>query len=450
MRDVYDLIVIGSGSGGMAAAKRAASRGADVALFEENTVGGTCVARGCMPKKFLYYASQRIHEIQANGPVGLDAEVSEVNWSNIIDHELAVVDDLIEANREGIEDYDRIDLIEAHAELVDDDTVRVNGETVETQGVVLATGASPSIPPIDGAQYGITSDEFLRDHTLPYSMAFVGGGYISVEFASILNSFGVDVTIFQRPDHLIPNYDRDLGRSLEEQFGERGIDVNTGCEVTSIDKSGRSYVLRFDGDGTGSFTADRVLLATGRDPNTEDLGLENVGLEPNATGGLDVDSKLRTEVDSIYAVGDLNQTLPFTPVAIREGKVAAENAVKGTSESMNYDAIPSAVFTRPQLASVGLGESEARDQFDTVQTASSNFKPFSSSVRREGGEVYIKLVYGGEEKRLVGLHLLGPDASEIIQGFALAIRNGVTQDDLKNFPGIHPTVAEEVFSTKPE
>lgn len=450
MTDTYDVVVIGAGSGGMAAAKRAASRNADVALVEEQTVGGTCVARGCMPKKFLYYAAERMHEIQAAGPAGLESEATDVRWSDIIEHEQSIVEDLIASNRDGVEQYDCIDLIEGHATLESRDRVTVGDRTLSAETIILATGASPSRPPIDGAQYGVTSDEFLRDHTLPYSMAIVGGGYISVEFAAILNTFGVEVAIFQRPDQLLPEYDADLAGCLEEQFRDRGISVNTNHEVSSIEKSGRSYVLRFSGDDTGSYAAERVLLATGREPNTGDLGLENVGLETTEEGAIDVDGTMRTDVDSIFAVGDLNRHLPFTPVAIREGKIAAENALTDGREIINYQAIPSAVFTRPQIGSVGVSEGEARGRHDTVQVAEKRFKPFSAAVHREGGEVYIKLIYVGEERRLEGLYVLGPNAPEIVQGFALAIRQGVTQEDLKEFPGIHPTVAEEVFSTKPE
>ncbi|MFB6346482.1 MAG: NAD(P)/FAD-dependent oxidoreductase [bacterium] len=450
MTEDYDVIVIGAGSGGMAASKRAAKRGATVALIEGRTVGGTCVARGCMPKKFLYYASKRLSEVNANGPAGLQAEPTEISWSDIIDHELSVVEDLIQANREGVEDYDRIELIEGRARLLDKDTVNVNGESLTAGSIILATGSSPKEPPIDGAEYGIMSDDFLKDHTLPYSMGFVGGGYIAVEFASVLQTFGVDVTIFQRPETLLPNYDSVIGRAIEKRFEERGIDVNTGTEVQSIEKAGRSYHLKFNGDRQGSFTADRVLLAVGRESNTEDLGLDNIGLEPAEDKSIEVDDGLRTDVDSVYAVGDLNGRYPFTPVAIREGKIAAENAVDGSDRTVNYDDVPTAVFTQPQAGSVGLSEAKARKEHDSITVAKKSFKPFSAAVRREQGEVRIKLIYEDTYDRLIGLHVIGPDASEIVQGFGLALRQGVTMSDIKDFPGIHPTVAEEIFSTKPD
>jgi glutathione reductase (NADPH) len=445
----YDVLVIGAGSGGMAAAKRAASRGASVGIVEGRTVGGTCVARGCMPKKFLVLASRRMREIQANGPNGLDAEVTGLDWADLIDHEQAIVDDLIGANRDGLTDRDNIDVIEGYATFQSHQHLEIDGEDYEADQVIIATGMKPSRPPIEGVEHGMTSDEFLRNHNLPQSMAMVGGGYIAVEFASVLNEFGVDVTIFQRPDHLIKEHDHDMSEALEERLEEKGIDVHTGTEVQKIEKVERTYRLNVDRDGEeGRFGADRVLVAAGREPNTDELGLENLDLKLDH-GFVPVDDFMRTEIDGVFAVGDITGEQHFTPVAIAEGKVAGDNAVTETDTTVDYRAIPSAVFTTPEVGTVGLTESEARKQYDQVQPARKTFRPFSAAVRREPGETTVKLVYAGSEDQLVGLHVLGPHASEIVQGFALAMRQGVSMDDLRDFPGVHPTIAEEVFSTKP-
>lgn len=448
MSNSYDVLVIGAGSGGMAAAKRAAERGASVGIVEGRTVGGTCVARGCMPKKFLVLASRRMREIQAGGPNGLKADVTRLDWTDLIDHEQGVVEDLIDANRDGLTDRENIDVIEGYATFREPRELEIDGDIFEADQVIIATGMKPSRPPIDGVEHGITSDEFLRDHNLPRSMAMVGGGYIAVEFASILHEFGVDVTIFQRPEHLLKKHDDDMSEALEEQFEQRGIEVHTNTEVQSIEKVERTYRLNVDRDGEqGRFGADRVLVAAGREPNTDQLGLENLDLTLDH-GFVPVDDFMRTEIDGLFAVGDITGEKHFTPVAIAEGKVAGNNAVTETDTTVDYRAIPSAVFTTPEVGTVGLTESEARDQYELVKPARKSFRPFSSAVRREPEETSIKLVYAGEENQLVGLHVLGPHASEIVQGFALAMRNGVVMEDLKDFPGVHPTIAEEIFSTK--
>lgn len=449
MVEGYDVLVIGAGSGGMAAAKRAASRGVRVGIVEARTAGGTCVARGCMPKKFLVLASRRMREVRAGGPHGLQSEVTELDWADVIDHEQAVVEDLIDTNREGLTERENIELIEGYATFVDERTVEVDGTRYRAGKIIVATGLRPAKPPIDGVEHGITSDEFFGDHSLPFSMAMVGGGFVAVEFASLLSHFGVDVTIFQRPDSLIKAHDSDITQALEEQLENRGITVHTNTEVQSIDRQDRTYVVNVEKGGEpGRFSAKRVLVAAGRRPNTDELGFENLDLTLD-NGFIPVDDAMRTELDGVYAVGDVTGKKPFTPVAVAEGKVAGDNAAGEEHETVDYRAIPSAVFTDPEIGSVGLTEEEARERYDRVKPAKKAFRPFSSVVRRESEETTIKLVYAGEEDELVGLHVLGPHASEMVQGFAVAMRKGVGMEDLKDFPGIHPTIAEEIFSTKP-
>lgn len=448
MSNTYDVLVIGAGSGGMATAKRAAGNGKTVGVIENRTAGGTCVARGCMPKKFLVLASRRMREIQAGGPHGLEAEVTELSWTDIIDHEQSIVDDLIDSNRDGLTDREGIDLIDGKATFLDNNRLEVGGESYEAENIVIATGLRPTKPPIEGVEYGLTSDEFLTERTLPYSMAIVGGGYIGVEFASVLDFFGVDVTIFQRPDFLINGHDRDMAKNLKSRFQDRGIEVMTGSEVQKIEKVDRNYVLEYSRNGNRNrFRTDRVLVSAGRRPNTDQLGLEKTGLDSDG-GFISTDSTLETEVDGLYAVGDVNGHKQFTPVAIAEGKVAAEN-IAGNDDEIDYSAVPAAVFTTPEIGSVGLSENEAENNFDAIQTATKSFRPFSSVVRREPEETTIKIIYEGDDRRVVGLHVIGPHASEMVQGFAPGMRNGLYQDDFKDFPGIHPTIAEEIFSTKP-
>lgn len=449
MDEEYDFVVIGAGSGGMAAAKKAASRNFSVALIEEKTVGGTCVARGCMPKKFLFIAAKKIRSALSSGPAGFETEPRNLDWADLIDHEQNVVDGLIDSNRDGVEQYDNINLIEGTATLEGEHRLTVNEQIIQFDKLVIASGMRPAPPPIDGKKYGITSDEFLQDHNLPNIIAIVGGGYIGVEFASILNAFGVEVKIFQRPSHLIDNHDVDIAEELEAQLKEKGIQIYTDSEVQSIEKVGQAYrVSVAHNSRSASYTTDRVLLATGRKPNTEELNLEEAGIQTD-NGFVDVDDSFRTSLDHVFAVGDVNGRMPFTPVAIAEGKTAAINAIHDEHETVQYDYIPTAVFTHPEIGSVGLSEQQAKKRFSEIETATGQFKPFEKAVKGEKGEVFMKLIYRAEDDRLVGLHVLGPESPEIVQGFSIAMKKGLFKEDLRDYPGIHPTLAEELFTVKP-
>lgn len=449
----YDVIVIGAGSGGMAAAKRAASYGASVAVIENRTVGGTCVARGCMPKKFLVIASEKIRDVQSDGPRGFGSSVTDLEWNELIDHEQGVVSDLIDINRDGLVSYEGVEVIEGTARLEGAGRVRVDGEVIECEKLVLAMGQQPSRPSIPGAEHALTSDEFLRYPEKPDSMAVVGGGYISVEFACVLNAFGVEVEVFQRPDYLIKDHDRDVSSALKEAMQDQGIQVHTSCEVDRIrpmDSGQEQYRLHYTKNGgEGVAEAEKVLMAAGRTPNTEGMGLSDVGVE-RENGYIRVNEHFETSVSGVYAVGDVNGIMEFTPVAIAEGKVAAANAVREERGTLNREAIPHAVFSHPPIGSSGLTERAARERYSEVEVGTKEFTPFSATVKGQSETTFMKVIYGGEEKRLVGLHVMGPHGPEMVQGFALAIRTGARQEHLADFPGIHPTVAEEIFSTKPD
>lgn len=449
--DQYDAVVIGAGSGGMASAKRMAGEGASVAVVEERTAGGTCVARGCMPKKFLVIASELAMDHEADGPRGFNSKGMDVTWSELIDHEQAIVDDLVDINRDGIEAYDSIDLIDGRGTFTESGTVRVNDRELWADTTVIATGLKPARPPIEGADLGQTSDEFLRDPTLPESVVIVGGGYIGVEFGSVLDAFGVDVEIIHRPETLIKQHDTDVAEALREQFERRGINVMTSTEVQGIEEARDGYCVSYEENGSSVDTteADRVIMATGRRPNVSELGLDRVGVEQSDRGYIKVDDNFETSVDGIYAVGDINGSHQFTPVAIREGKTAANHALGKPATPPDYDTVPTAVFTHPEIGSVGLTERQANERYDDVTVATKTFTPYSATVKGTDEETFIKLLYEGEENRLIGLHVFGPSASELVQGFAVAMRKGTTMDDFRDFPGVHPTVAEEIFSTKP-
>jgi glutathione reductase (NADPH) len=448
----YDVVVIGAGSGGMATAKRAARNGASVAVVEERTVGGTCVARGCMPKKFLVIAAKKMKLAQRSGPRGLDTSVENVSWSDLIDHDQAVVDDLIDINRDGLVDVDGVDLIEGRGTLTGDGSVSVGDEELTYEHLVLAPGLRPSRPPIEGVEHGQTSDEFLQDRERPESMVIVGGGYIGVEFGSVMDAFDVDVEMIHRPDQLIKNHDRDVANALREEFERRGITVRTSAEARAIEPDGDQYQVTYYHDGENhDTTADRVLVATGRHPQLSGMGLEEAGVELDDRGFVKTDGALRTTADDIYAVGDVNGQYQFTPVAILEGKTVGDRITGESSSPIDYDPIPSAVFTYPEIGSAGLTEATARERHgDDITVATKSFTPFSATVTGVDESTFIKLIYAGSDDELIGVHVLGPSASELVQGFSLAMKRGATMSDLKDFPGVHPTVTEEVFSAKPD
>lgn len=447
----YDLVVMGAGSGGMAAAKKASRNGARVAVIESRTVGGTCVARGCMPKKFLVIASEKARDSQSPGPRGLSSRLNGTDWSELIEHEQAVVDDLIDLNRDGLVDYDGVTLIEGIAHFIDDRSIEVKDRTIGFEKAVIATGLRPARPPIEGAELGLTSDEFLQHPELPDSVVFVGGGYIGVEFASILEAFGVEVQILHRPPHLIKQHDSDVADFLADQFRDRELEVKTEAEVQAIREQKDGYEVEYTHRGnTYTSESEQVIIATGRRPNVEDIGLEDAGVELDGSGFVEVDDRFRTTNESIYAVGDVIGKAQYTPVAIREGKIAADHAFGDGEDRIDYDTVPTAVFSHPTIGSVGLSEEEARSRHsDSVVVASKQFTPYSATVKGTTDKTFIKVIFGKENRALLGLHVCGPHASEIVQGFALAMKTGATQDDLKDFPGVHPTVAEEIFSAKP-
>ncbi|MFB6357041.1 MAG: NAD(P)/FAD-dependent oxidoreductase [bacterium] len=450
MSDLH-VVVIGAGSGGMAAAKKASREGAEVTIVENRTVGGTCVARGCMPKKFMVISSEIMRDIRTDGPDGIDRSLEGLNWSELIDHQRAVVRDLIGINRESIDDYEGIRRLEGTATISEPGVVSVDGSKIEYDRLIIATGLHPSRPPIEGVELGQTSGDFLQDRTRPDSVVIVGGGYIGVEFACVLNAFGTDVTVLHRPPHLVKNYDNEIADQLESSMSNRGIEVRTSTEVTAIHEREEEYRVQFETeDGPDYRDCERPLLAVGRSPNTDNIGLGHLDVQLDPAGYIKVDDTYRTDEGNVFAVGDVNGEYQFTPVAIKEGKTAAVNAVQGTQNTADLTAVPTAVFTDPPIGSAGLSEAEAREQFgENVEIATKSFTPFSSTVRRETGTTFIKLVYTGNNKSLKGIHILGPHAPEIVQGFSMAIRQGVTQEDFKDYPGIHPTIAEEIFSTRP-
>lgn len=446
----FDMIIVGAGIAGIKAAKRASELGANVGLVEKGAVGGTCPVWGCMPKKFMFVAADKRRRANSPGPRGFDLEVTESNWAELIEHERSVAYQLGSNYASKIDRDERIELIEGHARLGPEGGVRVDGEPYDADRVLLTPGLRAAQPPIEGVEHGQTSRGFFQDSTLPDAAVIVGGGYIGVELAAILETFGTEVTILEMESQLIPQYDRDVAEHLAEQLEHRGIDVRTSSAAKAIEPLEEGYRVSYEHDGKNrQADGDRVLVVAGRVPNTDDLGFEEAGVELDEQGFIRVDETYETTVPGVYAAGDVIGKPQLTPAATREGRTAVENALKGTEKTLDFSTLPCAVFTHPPVAMSGMTEEEARESYDRIRVGTSQFQPFDATVRDLGEETFIKTVFAGDDERLVGLHVVGESAYEIVQGFGLAMELGCTRKDLEDFSGVHPTLGDEVCSTLP-
>ena len=445
----FDLITIGAGSGGVAASRRAASHGAKVALCESDRVGGTCVLRGCVPKKLLVYGAHFAEELADAAGFGWTVEGARHDWGKLIaakDHEL---DRLNKIYLRMLSDagvavhYGRARLRDAH-------TVVVQGESGEVEltatNILIASGGAPHRPEIPGAEYTITSNEALSLPTLPKRMVVIGGGYIAVELAGVFHALGVDVTLIARDKALLRGFDDEVRGHLTRTLQAKGLRLILSSQTTAVTKEADgSYQVHCSG---GSFPADVVLAATGRLPSTHGLGLKEVGVRVGEKGEVFVDDQSRTSVPSIYAVGDCTDRKNLTPVAIAEGRAVAEALHNRQALRVDYNQVPSAVFSQPPLSTIGLTESEARELYAAVDIYATTFRPMKYTLAGREERTFIKLIVDRESQRVLGCHMIGPDAPEIIQGVAIAMRCGVTKPQLDATMGIHPTAAEELVTMR--
>ncbi|WP_142847490.1 glutathione-disulfide reductase [Telmatospirillum sp. J64-1] len=442
----YDLITIGAGSGGVRASRLASSYGARVAIVEESRVGGTCVIRGCVPKKLLVYGSHFAEDFEDAAGFGWTVGETSFDWAKLIEAKNT------ELNRlEGI--YQRIlrdngvTILEGRGRLVDAHSVEVAGRIYTAERILIAVGGWPNLPQIPGIEHAITSNEALDLPSLPKRIVIVGGGYIAVEFAGIFNSLGSQVTQVVRGDTILRGFDQDARSTLAEEMMKKGVNILSETTVRSIEKCpDGSYSLRLGGEE--EITADLVMYATGRAPKTAGLGLEEVGVKMTAAGAVIVDEESRTSVESIFAVGDVTDRVNLTPVAINEGRCFAETFYNNNPMRMDYAYIPSAVFSQPPLASVGLTEAAARKQCEAVEIYLSRFKPMRNTLSGRDERTMMKLVVDKPSNRVVGVHMVGPDAAEIMQGFAVALKCGATKKQFDSTVGIHPSAAEEFVTMR--
>jgi len=437
----YDLFTIGAGSGGVAGSRRAASYGAKVAIAENWRVGGTCVLRGCVPKKLLIYGTHFAHEMEDARGYGWSVEGS-LDWGKLVAAKNRETDRL-EGIYNNLLSGAKVETLLGRARIKDAHTVEVGRRTVTAKYILVASGGRPERPEIPGIEHTITSDEALDLPVLPRRIVIVGGGFIAVEFAGIFRAAGADVTIVIRGDKILRGFDEDIRDHLTAELTKQGIVIRTGEKITRIERAaaGDQGVL----ESGGLIEADKIMYATGRVPNTRDMGLGEVGVHLDKRGAIAVDEWQQTTVPGIYAIGDVTNRLNLTPVAIAEGRGLAETLFNANPMSMDHGDVPSAVFSQPPVGTVGLSQGEAERLYGAagVDIYRATFRPMKHTISGRDGKTMMKLVVEAATGRVRGVHMVGADAPEIIQGIAIAVKAGLTKKDFDRTVAIHPTAAEE-------
>ncbi len=438
-----DLLVIGAGSGGVRAARVAAGHGARVAVAEEYRVGGTCVIRGCVPKKLLIYGAHFAEDLDDAAMFGWDVPTKRFDWPVLRDNVLAEVGRL-EGLYEQTLGTNQVEVFHERAVLTDPHSVRLaSGRTIRAGKILIATGARPFMPPVEGIEHALSSNQVFLLETMPKRIVIAGGGYIANEFAGIFHQFGAHVTVVNRSDAILRGYEEAMRDRLLQISMTKGIEFRFNSSFQKIIRREDGSLL-LDMAGCDDIEADAVLFATGRKPNVEELGLEAAGVELGERGEIKVDANSRTNVESIFAVGDVTDRIQLTPVAIREGHAFADSQFGGTPWSVDYANVPNAVFSHPPIAGVGLTESEARNKFGQIKTFTSDFRPMKNVLAGRNERSLYKLVVDAATDVVVGIHMIGPDAPEILQAAAIAVKAGLKKQDFDNTIALHPTMAEEL------
>lgn len=448
----YDYLVIGGGSGGIASANRAGEHGAKVGLIEAKDLGGTCVNLGCVPKKVMWYVAKLMGEFDLYGE-GYGLEFSEnptLNYKKLKENRDKYIQFLHTAYQRGL-DNNNVEYIKGYGKIIDNNTVDVDGIEYTADNILIATGGRPKRLNIPGAEYGIDSDGFFDLEELPESIAVIGGGYIGVEISGLLRTFGVDAHVFEFLPSVLATFDPIITEGYMEIAEREGFadTIHAGASVTKVEKNGEKYTLHFE-DGSTHET-DLVLWATGRAPNVEKIGLENVGVELDETGHIKVDKYQNTTAENIYAVGDVLGKLNLTPVAIAAGRQLSERLFNNKENAhLDYSNVPSVVFTEPAIGTIGLTEEEADSEYgkDNIKVYKSVFTSMHSSISENRQKSYMKLICAGEDEKVVGLHGIGQGMDEMLQGFGVAIKMGATKADFDSVVAIHPTAAEEFVTMR--
>ena len=438
----YDLFVIGAGSGGVRAARVAAGHGARVAIAEEHRVGGTCVIRGCVPKKLLVFGAHFAEDLDDAAMFGWDIPQKTFNWPVLRDNVLAEVTRIEAAYTDTLTNHD-VEIFKERAVLTGANSVRLgSGREITAEKILIATGAGPLMPEIEGIEHAISSNETFHLEAIPKRIVIVGGGYIANEFAGIFNELGSTVWLVNRTDVLLRGYDQQTVDRLIQISVRKGIDFKFNATIDRVQKTDGGLKLAMT--GCEDIDADQLLIAVGRQPNTDGLGCEDAGVELGERGAVKVDAQNRTSVDSIFAIGDVTDRVQLTPVAIREGQAFSDTFFGNQPTTVDYDAIPSAVFSHPPLAGVGMTESQAREKLGAVKCFTSDFRAMKNVLAGRNERSLYKLVVDGESDRIVGIHMIGPDAPEILQAAAIAVKAKLRKADFDATVALHPTMAEEL------
>lgn len=452
----YDLFVIGAGSGGLAASKRAASYGAKVAIAEREDVGGTCVIRGCVPKKFLVFSSRFSAQFQDSQGYGWTAAQPKLNWNQLLDTIDREVQRLSSLHISLLEKAG-VELIPGHARFVDPHSITINGRLIRARKILIAVGGQPTIPSIPGAERAITSRDVFRLKKQPKHIVIWGGGYIGCEFACILRGLGSEVTLVIRKDQILQGFDHDMGKLIQDDMQQQGIRIITNSQVKHIEKLTEAVQVHLGGSTQDIISADAILAATGRAPNIANLGLEMLQLdrvhsdsEDDSVNTIWVNGFSQTSQPHIFAVGDVTNRMNLTPVAIGEGRAFADTEFGQQKRSLSHDNVPTAIFTTPEAATVGLSESAARKKYgsDAIKTYVTSFRPMYHSLAGRSAKTFMKLVVETSSDKVLGAHMVGDHAAEIIQGLAISVKLGARKSDFDATVGIHPTVAEEFVTMR--
>ena len=441
----FDLFTIGGGSGGVRASRLAGAHGARVGLAEERDLGGTCVNVGCIPKKLFVYASEVSEECDDAAGFGWTIGRREFDWRRLVENknrEIARLNGVYRRLLEGA----GVEILDARARILDPHTVEVGGRRVTAKTILVATGSWPRKSGIPGQDLAVSSNEAFHLESLPRRVVLAGGGYIAVEFAGIFHGLGCEVTLVHRGECVLRGFDDDVRFALAREMEKRGIRLRLEHTIERIDKHGGAFRATLD-DGEVLET-DLVMSAIGRDPNTKGLGLEEAGVTIAPSGAIVVDEYSKTTADSIYAIGDCTNRMNLTPVAIAEGQAFFDTVFRDRPMPMDYRFIPSAVFSQPNVGAVGLSEAQAREHYGDVEIYRSTFRPLKHTLSGRDEQTVMKLVVDPVTDRVLGCHMLGPDAGEIIQGFAVALKCGATKAQLDSTVGIHPTAAEEFVTMR--
>ncbi|MEX0694153.1 MAG: glutathione-disulfide reductase [Rhodospirillales bacterium] len=441
----YDLITIGGGSGGVRASRFSAQRhGKKVAIIENLRIGGTCVMRGCVPKKLLVYGAHFADDFEDAAGYGWSVDGSKHDWPKLMAAKQKELNRLEDVYHRLLREAG-VDEITGTGKLVDAHTVDVNGKTYTAEHILIATGGWPSLPDVPGIEHAITSNEALDLDDLPKRIVIVGGGYVGVEFAGIFNALGADVTVIIRGANILRGFDQAMRDALRDEMQKKGITVLSGCQVKSIEKTAGGYSLRLD--QVDMLETDLVMYATGRAPNSKGIGLEEAGVKLDKSGAVIVDEYSKTSVDSVYAIGDVTDRVQLTPIALAEGMAFARTVYDGKPTSVSYENVPSAVFSQPPIGTVGLTEEDARKNHK-VAIYQSRFRPMKHTLSGRDEHAVMKLIVDKETDKILGAHMIGAEVTEIIQGIGIAVKAGATKADFDATIGIHPTAAEEFVTMR--